>query len=358
MEPAGALLPDDLVARVPDLQPQEARRVVSLLQRQGSLPAVTPAGIRRRPYQALREQLETPHLELLAERASAIDPFVKYAFAAPDGAVIESVRIPLERPGRFVACVSTQVGCGMGCAFCGTARLGLRRQLAAWEIVDQVRLIRQRLPAGARVHGVVLQGMGEPLANLAAVLPAIRFCCEPAALAIDACNVTVSTVGILPRLVELLAAIPRRVRIALSVGSAIPARRERLIPSERVHPLAAVIPVLAAHARRTRVAPLLSYTLLGGVNDGDDDLEALADLVARFVAKAGLQPRLSLIPYNRLGAEDPFRPAPLARLLDFRDHIGGRGTPVVRRYSGGGDVGAACGQLGLELAAASAPRVE
>ncbi|MBN2191678.1 MAG: radical SAM protein [Polyangiaceae bacterium] len=350
MESASALLPHELVHRVPGLDVAEARRVVSLVHRLGELPAVTPAGVRRAPYQALRRLVSTPHLTLVEERPSAIDPFVKYAFAAPDGAIVEAVRIPLERPGRFVACVSCQVGCGMGCAFCGTARLGHRRQLASWEIIDQVRQLRGRLPAGSRIHGVVFQGMGEPLANLAAVLTTIRVLCEPAALAIDACNVTVSTAGLVPGLAELLSSIPRRVRIALSIGSAIPARRLALIPSERQHPLAGLLALLAAHARRTRVAPVLSYTLLGGVNDTDEDIAALTALIDGFLAAAGLQPRLSLITYNRLGVDDPFVPAPPERLDAFRERIGGRGTPVVRRYSGGGDVEAACGQLGLSLA--------
>lgn len=351
MESIGALLPDELVSRIPGLQRHEALRVVSLVHRLGTLPQITPAGIRRGPYQAVREALATPHLELLEERPSAIDPFVKYAFRAPDAAVIEAVRIPLERPGRFLACVSSQVGCGMGCRFCGTARLGFRRQLTAWEIVDQVRQIRERLPAGARVHGVVFQGMGEPLANLEAVLRSIRVFSEPAALAIDACNVTVSTAGIVPRLEALVAALPRRVRIALSVGSAIPERRAELIPSERHHPLTRLLEILAARARQARVAPLLSYTLLGGVNDGDDHLEAFTALIARFVTLAGMAPRVSLITYNPLGPGDPFVPADPGRLAAFRAHIGSRGTPVVRRYSGGGDVEAACGQLGLRLAA-------
>jgi 23S rRNA (adenine2503-C2)-methyltransferase len=349
MRAASALLPDELAALVPGLTVAEARRVVSLVHRTGGLPAVTPTGVRRAPYQQVRAELATPELALVEERPSALDPFVKYAFAAPDGAIVEAVRIPLERPGRFVACVSSQVGCGMGCAFCGTARLGHQRQLATWEILEQVRQLRLRLPDGARIHGVVFQGMGEPLANLPAVLQAIRVLSEPAALAIDACNVTVSTAGLVPRLRELVAAVPRRTRIALSVGSAIPDHRAVLIPSERAHPLAELVGVLAEHARRTRVAPLLSYTLLGGVNDGDDELAALAALVDRFVAAAGMQPRLSLVTYNRLGAGDPFVPAAPERLEAFRLHIGGRGTPVVRRYSGGGDVEAACGQLGLRL---------
>src|SRR6185369_6683510 len=109
-----------------------------------------------------------PTLDLVERRASAEDPFVKYAFRLADGAIIEAVRIPLEKPGRYSACVSSQVGCALACAFCATGRMGLSRNLEAWEIVEQVRLIRRDLAASvagpARVHGVLSQGMGEPLA--------------------------------------------------------------------------------------------------------------------------------------------------------------------------------------------------
>src|SRR6185503_8943616 len=100
-------------------------------------------------------------------------PFVKYVLGLGDDTVVETVRIPLERPGRYTVCVSSQVGCALACAFCATGRLGLTRNLEAWEIVEQVRVVRRRLPAAARVHGVVFQGMGEPLANLDRVLEAI-----------------------------------------------------------------------------------------------------------------------------------------------------------------------------------------
>src|SRR5262249_42116601 len=157
-----------------------------------------------------------PALRVVAETASAIDPFVKYLLEAPDGARFEAVRIPLEHPGRVTVCVSSQVGCALACAFCATGRLGLARNLAAWEIVELVRIGRAHSGDAAaargpqsigppRVHGVVFQGMGEPLANLDAVLQAIRVLHEPCALGIDARAITVCTAG-LPSGIRRLAA--------------------------------------------------------------------------------------------------------------------------------------------------------
>src|ERR1019366_4632099 len=139
-------------------------------------------------------------------RPSAVDPFVKLALATADGHVVEAVRIPLERAGRFSACVSSQAGCALACVFCATGRLGLARNLETWEIVEQVRLVRGTLesPRTQRVHGVVFQGMGEPLANVERVIEAIRVLCDPSAMAIDARNMTVCTSG-LPTAISRLA---------------------------------------------------------------------------------------------------------------------------------------------------------
>src|SRR5439155_13703193 len=111
------------------------------------LPERSPATIRRRALDAARALGPIPTIEQVERRASAVDPFVKYAFRLADGATVETVRIPLERAGRFSACVSSPVGCAPACAFCATGRMGLGRNLEAWEIVEQVRAVRADLPA-------------------------------------------------------------------------------------------------------------------------------------------------------------------------------------------------------------------
>ncbi len=339
------MLPDEL-ASAAGVDLVDARRIVSLVHRTGALPQRAPATIRRRALDAVRALGHVPSLEQVERRESAVDPFVKYAFRLHDGAVIEAVRIPLERPGRFAVCVSSQVGCALACAFCATGRMGLTRNLEAWEIVEQVRALRADLPGGlpggGRVHGVLFQGMGEPLANAERVIRAIRVLAEPSAQAIDMRNVTVCTAGLPAGIRALYREVPA-VRLGVSLGAAVPGRRRALMPIDGAHPLEEVLEAAGEHARETGLAPMFAYTLLAGQNDGDDDAAALADLCERFRARAGKGPRLSLIPWNSF--DDAGGLARSDRIDAFRAALRARGLGVIVRYSGGGDVGAACGQL-------------
>jgi 23S rRNA (adenine2503-C2)-methyltransferase len=343
-----ALIPEQLVELEKDLTIQEARKIVSLANRLGTLPLPTPAGIRRDIYLPLRDRYAVDSLVPVAREQSQLDPFVKYALRAPDNSIVETVRIPLEREGRFVACVSSQVGCAIGCAFCATGRLGMQRNLLAWEIVDQVRHIRKDLPKGSRVHGAVFQGMGEPLANVDNVIQAIHVMSNPSMLSIDMRAITVCTSGLASALPKLLSALPN-VRIGLSIGSAIAEKRKTLIPLEAKQPLVQAVDLLADHAKATRIAPMFAFTLLEGVNDDTDDIEALGQLIERFVSRSGEKPRISLVRYNPIGSDDPFKPSSPERAEHFRSEIAKLGIPVVRRYSGGSDIAAACGQLGMKL---------
>ncbi|MFO0759597.1 MAG: radical SAM protein [Byssovorax sp.] len=339
--PLQALLPTELSAACA-IDLADARRIVSQVHRHGRLPDRCPATIRRAALDAARRLGHVPAIALVERRESREDPFVKLVFRLDDAQVIETVRIPLEKPGRFSVCVSSQVGCALGCAFCATGRLGLRRNLEAWEIVEQVREVREGLPPGARAHGVLFQGMGEPMANLDRVIQAIRVLSEPCAQAIDMRNITVCTAG-LPAGIRRLARELPAVRLGVSLGAVLPGARRSLMPIDETHPLAEVMDATAEHARRSGHAPMLAYTLLDGRNDSDADADALASLALSLGAEAGVMPRLSLIPYNTLGEGDPF--ARSARLSAFRDRVRARGVGTILRYSGGGDVGAACGQL-------------
>ena len=334
-----AVTPDDLARAVPDVSPAEARKILAAVHR--GEPVVASSAVRRIAARAAAAAGHVPELALVAETASAIDPFVKYLLAAPDGARFETVRIPLEHAGRFTVCVSSQVGCALACAFCATGRLGLSRNLAAWEIVEQVRAVRARLASG-RVHGVVFQGMGEPLANLDAVIQAIRVFSEPCALGIDARAITVCTAG-LPGGIRRLAAEAPHVRLAISIASAIAAHRRAVMPIAERHDRDTVIAAAADHARAPGLAPMWAVTLLDGVNDGDADARALADRAIAFCAATGIRPRISVLDYNPIGAGDPFVRSP--RMAAFRAVLSDAGLASHRRYSGGSDVAAACGQL-------------
>lgn len=335
-----AIEPTEL-SRALGIDLQDARRIVSRVHREGRLPDKAPATIRRSALDAARRAGHVPSITQVERAPSMVDPFVKYAFSLADGAIIEAVRIPLERPSRFSVCVSSQVGCALACAFCATGRMGLGRNLEVWEIIEQVRQLRADLPEGGRVHGVLFQGMGEPLSNADRVIAAIRVLSDPSAGAIDMRNITVCTAG-LPAGIRRLAREVPAVRLGVSIGSARASARRSLMPIDGAHPLAEVMAAAGEHAKATRIAPMFAYTLLEGSNDTDDDARALADLVTRFRDEHGISPRLSLIPYNRVEGA-PFARSPRADA--FRAALRERGVGTILRYSGGGDVGAACGQL-------------
>jgi len=331
-----AVTPERLAATVTGVTLAEARKLVSAVHR--GRPVEASSAVRRSAADAVRMAGTVPTLDLVEERASRIDPFVKYLLAAPDGARFEAVRIPLETAGRFTACVSSQVGCALACAFCATGRLGLSRNLEAWEIVEQVRVIRARLDSG-RVHGVVFQGMGEPMANLDAVLDAIAVMTEPCALGIDARAITVCTAG-LPGGIRRLAAEAPKVRLGISIGSMLDERRS-LMPITRAHSLDDVLAAAEDHARATQLSPMWAVTLLDGVNDSLAHARALADRARAFEAATGKRPRISILAYNAIEG-DPFTRSP--REAEFRAALG---LPSHRRYSGGSDIAAACGQLAM-----------
>jgi 23S rRNA (adenine2503-C2)-methyltransferase len=337
---------------VPQVSLAEARKLIAQVHR--GEPIAATSAIRRTSAEAVRAVASVPSLDVIAETPSHIDPFVKYLLAAPDGARFETVRIPLEHPDRFCVCVSSQVGCALACSFCATGRLGLTRNLAAWEIIEQVRVVRARLPVEPvrgesgelrrrRVHGVVFQGMGEPLANLDEVLAAIAVLSEPCALGIDARAITVCTAG-LPVGIRRLASEAPKVRLGLSIHTALPERRKSLMPIARAHDLEDVLEAAADHARITGLAPMWAVTLLDGINDSDDDARALAARARAFADQTGALPRLSIIAYNTIGDDDPYRRS--TREQQYRAALA---LPNHRRYSGGSDVGAACGQLARRI---------
>lgn len=346
------MLPDELAALLA-VDVVDARRLFARAQKDGVWPERAPATLRRVALDRARAHGPLPQLRVLERRQSQLDPFVKYAFETADGRTLETVRIPLEKPGRFSVCVSSQVGCALGCAFCATGLMGLVRNLEAWEIVDQVRQVRAELPEGTRVHGIVFQGMGEPLSNVDRVLRAVRLLSEPSGLAVDQRNITISTSG-LPSGIRRLARELPNVRLGVSIGDARPGLRARLMPIDEAHPLDEVLRAAGEHAKASGHSPMWAYTLLAGVNDDAEAAEALARRAIDFASTYGVRPRISLIPYNDVEGA-PFVRSAEAMLTRFRDVLGGMGLGSIVRYSGGRDVGAACGQLVRLRRPAAAP---
>ncbi len=338
------LVPEQLAADA-GVSLNTARKLLAAVHQRGldDLGGHVPKNALRAEMERVFRRYRVGRLEVVTREASRLDPFVKYLLRCEDGAVIEAVRIPLQKPGRFVVCVSSQVGCALGCRFCATGKLGLSRNLEAWEIVEQVRAIRRELPAGARVHGVVFQGMGEPLANVDRVMQAIGVMHDPCGQAIEQRAITVSTAGV-PGGIRKLAASRLRVRLGVSIASARHDVRRSLLPIDEQNPLAEVLEAAGEYVRTRGDAPMLAMTLLGGVNTSLEEADAFGALAVAFRERFGVTPRLSLVPYNPSEHDRFVRPAD-DELGAFHDRLSRFGVPVVRRYSGGGDVGAACGQL-------------
>lgn len=264
----------------------------------------------------------------------AQDGFRKYLFRLRDGAEVESVRIPLFDT-HHTLCLSSQAGCALACAFCATGRLGLARNLEAWEIAQQ--FLQVRADSALPVTGAVFMGQGEPFHNYDAVLAAAYLLCDPAGGRVDQRRISISTAGVVP-MIRRYTAEGHKFRLCVSLNAAIPEKRAALMPIERGHPLGELVDAVREHAaRRGRVT--LEYVMMGGVNVGEEDAEALGRLLA------GIPVRLNPIDVN--DATGRFHPPTHEEWMRFRDALARElpGQPVVRRYSGGKDEHAACGML-------------
>jgi 23S rRNA (adenine2503-C2)-methyltransferase len=257
----------------------------------------------------------------------------KWLFALRDGNLIETVLIPEAR--RNTVCVSTQVGCAMKCTFCLTGTEGFIRNLTTAEILDQivqVKIARRDVP----ITNVVLMGMGEPLLNYDAVVRAIRVMTDPRGLGLSTRRVTLSTVGILPKLRRLLEDV--NVSLAISLHGASDEVRERLVPLNRRYPIADLIRTCRELPLPARRRITFEYTLIDGVNDGLEEADRLARLLR------GIPAKVNLIPLNE-NPGLPWRRPPEARVEAFRERLRSRGVHAVRRATRGEDISAACGQL-------------
>jgi 23S rRNA (adenine2503-C2)-methyltransferase len=284
------------------------------------------------------ERFELPVLEVAERRKSLVDGFTKYLFRLHDGELVEAVRIPIPHDGvapiKYTVCVSSQAGCALGCVFCATGKLGFRRNLATWEIVEQVRVIREE--ADRPVRGVVFMGMGEPLLNYENVVRAGRILSDPIGLAIDGRAITISTAGVVPQIRRLTRdRLPYRLAVSLTAGTS--AKRRSLMPVENTWPIEELIAAVREHAAATRERVTLEYVAIRGVNCGADDARALCELLK------GIPIRFNLIEVNDHAGE--YLPPEADELEAFRDALQALGQPIVRRYSGGKDVRAACGML-------------
>ena len=296
-----------------------------------------------------RYRVEHPGVQA---RAASRDGSVRYLLSLQDGENIETVYLPEER--RVTLCISSQAGCAVGCQFCFTALLGLKRNLTAGEIVGQVVAVvsAQQVPAGFPVN-LVFMGMGEPLLNLAEVMKAVRVLSDAGGLSIPVRRMTLSTAGIVPQ-IRNFAQEAARPKLAVSLNASSDEQRTELMPLNRKYPLSELLAACREFPLGPREYLTFEYVLLDGTNDSDPDARRVAALVK------GIKCKINLIPYNG-GTELPYRPSPLERVLAFQKILQDRHIPVFIRISRGQDVMAACGQLrlaateGITAAAESAP---
>lgn len=318
---------------------RQARMIQAVVIRKGKLPDVQ-AEISEKALKALQAATEIPNLTVADKVVSPQDGFAKYLFRGAGPEPFEAVRIPLlhrAEDQKYIVCVSSQVGCSMGCSFCYTGRMGFIRNLAAWEMVDQVLKIRD--DSEHPVRGVVFMGMGEPFLNYDEVIRAARILSEPCGGAISAKAITVSTSGIAPA-IRRFTAEKQPFRLVVSLTSADPQKRRELMPVENLHPTAGLMDALRERHAVTGERITLAWIMISGVNTGEEDAKQLAELTR------GIPVKLDLIDVNDPSGK--YCPPSPEELHAFRDalrlHLA---APVARRYSGGKDIGAACGLLAI-----------
>lgn len=297
-----------------------------------------PAEISNVP-KALRERLGAAlptALTQVIRKVSDDGDTVKYLWALDDGSKIETVLMIY--PDRVTVCVSSQAGCAMACGFCATGQAGFRRHLTVGEIVEQVVVAaRDARAMGRRLANVVYMGMGEPMANEAAVWASVERLHD--ALGLSARHLTISTVGLVPG-IRTLADRPLPVNLAVSLHAANDTLRDELVPINKRYPIDQLMEACAGYLAAKGRRLSFEWALIDGVNDRPSDAAELAALTRRFHLPA----HVNLIPLNPTPGY-PTVGSPAARVREFRDDLVARGVNATVRRNRGTDIDAACGQL-------------
>jgi 23S rRNA (adenine2503-C2)-methyltransferase len=336
-----SLTPDRLRALVAELGEKafRARQLQRWLHRNGAASLEEMTDLPRALREALAARTSLVTLERASEQRSA-DGTIKWTWRTWDGKLIESVYMP--ETDRKTLCVSTQVGCAMGCTFCMTGTMGLARQLLAGEIADQVHRANRRLvelgegAAPRPLTNLVFMGMGEPLHNFDALKVALDLLQAEDGPNFSHRHITVSTSGLVP--VMRRVGEETQVKLAVSLNATTDEQRDRIMPVNKRWPIGELLAACRAFPLRQKKRITFEYVLLGGVNDTDDDARRLARLLA------GIPCKVNLIPYNDNPGLGFAAPAP-ERVEAFHRILYDRDVMAVIRKNRGGDIAAACGQL-------------
>ena len=311
------------------------RQLATWIYRKGvvDLDAMTDLPREFRTVLGGRARVALPEIERITPSQ---DGSRKLVFRLTDQCLVSAVMMPDE--DRITLCLSTQVGCGYGCAFCLTGTMGFERNLTSTEIVGQLLAANRLLDEGQRVTHLVFMGMGEPLANLGAVVKSIRIMTDARlGIGYSPRRITVSTVGLVSG-IERLGRENLKVNLAISLHAATDEVRGRLMPVNRSWNLATLMEAVRRYPLAPRQRIFFEYVLLEGVNDSTEDAGRLARLLR------GVRAKVNLIPFNDWEGAGFHRP-PLARILGFQSVLLEAGITTTVRWSKGEDIGAACGQL-------------
>jgi 23S rRNA (adenine2503-C2)-methyltransferase len=290
--------------------------------------------------ESLAQRYRTQPLALMEEKDSSDRTATKCLFELNDGRQIESVFLRL--PAKETVCFSTQVGCALGCSFCVTALMGRLRNLSAGEIVGQILHLSRRFAERRQGFNLVAMGMGEPLDNYDNMMKAIRVTKEPLGLNIGPKRITVSTSGIVP-MIDRLAGEGIPLGLAISLNATTDELRSELMPINRKHPIGELLAAAARYARASGRRVTIEYVLMKGVNDSPADARRLKSLAARFPSK------INLIPFNTSPFHE-YAPPSDEETERFQRAVMAGPSPVTLRQRRGGDIFAACGQLGVAQA--------
>jgi 23S rRNA (adenine2503-C2)-methyltransferase len=314
-----------------------ARQIFSWLYRPGITNFSQMTDLSKKFRQSLDEQVYFSSLTP-AVREQSVDGTIKYGFLLDDGAMIESVLIP--EKNRNTLCISTQVGCAMGCRFCLTATMGFVRNLTPAEIVNQVCAVLADVTTHemGTINNLVYMGMGEPLANFDNLLTSLRIVMDELGLNFSERRTTVSTCGLVPKIKELGEKI--RVNLAISLHAADDETRSQLMPVNRTWNLDSLLLVCRQYSLPKRRRIMIEYILLRDINDSESDARLLAQKLHSIRCK------INLIPCNE-APEHPFRKPSQKKIDRFQQILHDAGYTVIVRSSRGSDISAACGQLAV-----------
>ena len=316
-----------------NLKPFRANQIFSWIHQRG----ITEFQLMTNISRSIREQLETNAIitSLRTDSSlSAEDGTIKLSYLLSDDNRIESVLIP--EPPRLTACLSTQVGCRLGCTFCQTGKMGLKRNLTTDEIVSQLYQLRDSTET--RISNVVFMGMGEPMDNFDNVRDALSIISDDRGICIGSRKITVSTVG-LPGGIEKLTRLPGQYGLAVSLHSAVEKTRKMLVPASGALPLYKLKQDILEYNQEKGRRVTLEYCLIEGINDTIEEAQALVEF------SKDLECKINLLLYNSIDVADLRRPSS-DTVEKFMSYLYPRCQAVTLRRSRGADVAAACGQLG------------